>query len=156
MAQSFLSQYIGNLEQQDVLFGNEKFVIVDTENGKLIPLSIMEEYLYEANSYKPGDTFRMSIVGNYPGFAFNSGKTVRFMIMLDKPILANTVNVSCSQLNIRGDKGYVAQSVDIDTFNKTVNFDKNAISITLESSTAMNVTTNTPVSVYGSMVITFS
>lgn len=156
MAQSFISQYIGNLEQQDVLFGNEKFVIVDTENGKLIPLSVLEEYLYEANSYKPGDTYEISVNGNYTGYSFGNSKQIRFMMVLDRPIMANQVSAICTSLSIRGDKGYAAQNVDMATFSQTVNFDKNVVSVTLSSETALNVTANTPISVYGQIKLLFS
>lgn len=155
MADSFKTQYVGDLEKQDVVFGNESVFIVDDDNGKLIPVVILKEYLEEQMSYKAGDRYKLGVVGNYPGFVFGNSKQIRFMMTLDKPISAKQISVSCASLNVRGDKGYVISSEDMANYSPTVNFDKNAISITLTSPSALNVTTNTPVSVYGTIQVDF-
>ena len=155
MANSFKTMFVGNLEKQDVVFGDESVFVVDSENGKLLPMVILKEYLEEQMSYKSGDRYKLGIVGNYPGFVFGSSKQIRFMMVLDKPIVANQVSVSCPTLNVRGDKGYVIQNGNMADYSPVVNFDKNSISITLTSPSALNVTTNTPVSVYGTIQVDF-
>lgn len=155
MSQSFLSRFIGNLEQQDVLFGNEKLVIVDTEDGKVIPLTVLVEYIDEANSYKPGDV--VSIKANTPmaGFISSSSKIILFSIPLDKTVNATSFTIACPDITVRGITGYLIQDTDIEEYTVKTYISNHMLSVAITSETAFDVTNNTPVSVEGTMKITF-
>lgn len=155
MAQSFLGQYIGDLEQQDVLFGNEKFVIVDAENGKLIPLTVLVEYLDEANSYKPGDVVSIDANTIMAGIISGSSKTISFAIPLGKEVTATSLLFECNDLTVRGPGGYLMTDKPVSDYTVAYKIKNNFVSIFVTSSTAFNATNNTSVSVEGTMKITF-
>lgn len=53
MSNSFDSKYVGDLAEDDgVVYGREKLLMVDGEDAKLLNITVLEEYMSELLNYK--------------------------------------------------------------------------------------------------------
>lgn len=160
MANSFVTTFIGNLYQQDVVFGNEKIVFADDEDGKLLPVSLLRDYIEDSIlkllTYKAGDVVSIPSNTMMAGVVSGSSKTITFNIPLDKAVSATSLTFECNDLTARGTSGYLITDVPVSNYTVSHKISKNFVTIIVTSATAFNnATNNTPVIVEGTMKITF-